>query len=199
MTARPSTTAPARRRIPRLPLAAAGRQATAWWGTRTARERALLSAALAIGVAALTWTQAVQPALHAIAQARERLPRLHADAARVDALVAEARALQQAESGRTDAASLPDALRASLQRAGLEASATVGATPGTDGDPPRYWDIELHNADVARVMKWLAQLPYLLHVQTQAVELARASIDGRDRPGSVTGRIRVSLPAERDR
>src|SRR5690606_37157629 len=120
----------------------------------------------------------------------------HADAARVDALIAEARALQRADSGHMDAASLSDALRASLRRAGLEASATVSEDIAAGDNSPRQWNIALLNADVAHVMQWLAELPYLLRVQTQVVDLARANIDGRDRPGSVTGSIRVTLPTE---
>lgn len=192
MSTRPAAAAPVRRRI-----AVVGQQAHAWWRTRTPRERTLLSAALAALAATLAWTLAIRPALHTIAQARQQLPRLHADAARVDALIAEARGLEQAESGRMDAANLAGALRASLQRAGLQASAVVSEEPAAGDGLPRQWDIALLNADVARVMKWLAELPYLLHVQTRFVELARANIDGRDRPGSVTGRVRVSLPVER--
>lgn len=194
MTMRPQTTMPARQR---MPLAAFRQQAKAWWNARTPRERTLLSVALAAAIATLAWTQAVQPALHTIAQSRERLPRLHADAARVDALIAEAQVLERTGSGRMDADSLPDALRASLRRAGLEASAVVSDAPAADNQPQRHWDIALRDADVARVMKWLAELPYLLHVQTRFVELARANVDGRDRPGSVTGNIRIALPTER--
>jgi len=192
MNTRPAAIAPVRRR-----LAGFGQQAHAWWRARTPRERMLLSVALAALAATLAWTLAIRPALHTIAQSREQLPRLHADAARVDALIAEARGLEQAESGRIDAASLAGALRASLQRAGLETSAVVSETHAAGDGSPRQWDIALLNADVARVMKWLAELPYLLHVQTRFVELARANIDGRDRPGSVTGHVRVSLPVER--
>jgi len=193
MNAPAPTTGPARRR---MPFAAFRLQAGVWWNARTPRERILLSVALAAAVAALVWTQAVQPALRTIAQSREQLPRLHADAARVHALIAEAQALEQAGSGRIDAANLSAALLASLQRAGLETSAVISETPAPDNDSPRSWDIALLNADVSRVMKWLAALPYVLHVQTRFVELARANIDGRDRPGSVTGRVRVSLPME---
>ncbi|MBO9355423.1 hypothetical protein GG851_15640 [Bordetella petrii] len=192
MNARQPATAPVRQR-----LAIVRQQAHAWWNTRTPRERTLLSVALAAIIAMLAWTLAIQPALRTIAQSHEQLPRLHADAARVDALIAEAQALQRTDSGRMDAAGLPDALRASLRRAGLEASAAVSEGDAAGDSSSRQWDIALVNADVARVMKWLAELPYLLHVQTRSVELARARIDGRDRPGSVTGRIRVSLPTER--
>jgi len=181
-------------------MAAARQQAHAWWRARTPRERVLSSVAAAAAVAALAWAQAIRPALQTIEQSREQLPRLYADAATVDALIAEAQALERSAPGRMDAASLPDALRASLRRAGLEASVEIAAADAADsaqGGPARQWDIALRDADVARVMKWLAGLPYLLRVQTDSVELARAHADGRDRPGSVTGRVRVSLPGER--
>jgi general secretion pathway protein M len=171
-------------------------QAAAWWDERTSQERILLRAGAIVIALALIWTLGLRPALHSIAQSRELLPRLYANAAQVDALILEAQALQGRQSGKIDAASLPEALRASLQRAGLEDSATLNETPASKGGPSSQWEIALANANAERTMQWLAGLPYLLQLQTQAVELERSNIDGRDRPGHVSGRIVVHLPAK---
>lgn len=171
-------------------------QARVWWKERTQQERILLRAGAIVVAIALVWTLGLRPALNSIAQSHELLPRLHTNAAQVDALILEAQALQGRQSGKIDAAGLSQALRASLQRSGLEDSTTLNETRGSTGDSSQQWEITLLNANAERVMQWLAELPYLLQLQTQTVELARATIDGRDRPGHVSGRIVVHQPAK---
>lgn len=172
-------------------------QAVAWWGERTPQERMLLRVGAVVVVVVLVWAQGLQPALNTIAQSRELLPRLHADAAQVDALILEAQTLRRSQSGKIDAAGLSQALRDSLQRSGLKESATLSETRNSTGGSSRQWEIVLFNASAARVMEWLAGLPNLLQLQTLTVELARANVDGRDRPGHVSGRIVVHQPAQR--
>lgn len=181
----------------RQQIETARQQALAWWNERTLQERKLLQVGFAVVAAALIWTLGVQPALGTIARSREQLPRLHADAAQVDALILEAQALQRGQAGKIDAADLAGALRATLQRAGLEDAATLSEVRGGADSAPRQWEIVLSNASAAHVMQWLASLPYLLQLQTRTVELARANVNGRDRPGQVTGRIVVQQPVER--
>src|SRR3546814_12014539 len=65
-------------------------------------------------VAALVWLLGLKPALNTIEQSREQLPRLHADAAQVDALILEAQALQRGQTGKIDAT---DILQAQIGRA----------------------------------------------------------------------------------
>lgn len=171
-------------------------QAMQWWAVRTPRERMLLRVGMALAVAALIWTQALQPSLTTIEQSRELLPRLHANAAQVDALILESQALQRQQSGKIAPAAMSDALNDSLRRAGLEAAAALTEIrPPSDG-PSRHWELVLNNASAARVMEWLSSLPYLLRLQTLSVELMRANVDGRDRPGHVSGRIVVRQPPE---
>ncbi|SHG93171.1 type II secretion system protein GspM [Pollutimonas bauzanensis] len=171
-------------------------QAQAWWKERQPRERLLLQAGAAMAALALAWLLALRPALDTIAKSRELLPRLRADAVQVDALIIEARALQSGQSGAIEPAGLSAALQGSLQRAGLGAAGALAAIAEPSGGPAQQWEITLQNANAARVMEWLAGLPYLLQLQTREVELARANIDGRDRPGNVSGRIVVQLPAK---
>lgn len=169
-------------------------QAAAWWNERTSQERMLLRAGAIVVAVALVWSLGLRPALNSIAQSRELLPRLYANAAQVDALILEAQALQGRQSGKINTASLPEALRASLQRAGLEDSATLKEVPASKSGSSQQWEIALLNANAERTMQWLAGLPYLLQLQTQTVELQRTNIDGRDRPGHVSGRIVIHLP-----
>lgn len=175
-------------------FAAARARAGAWWAARPPRERRLLGVGALVITLALTWALALQPALQSIAHSREQLPRLRADAVRVDALILEAQTLQRRQSGRIDAAALPEVLRADLRRAGLEAASALGAAPAAATDAG--WEISLTDAGAPQVMDWLAGLPYRLHVRIHTVELARSRVDGRDRPGQVSGRI-VVLPPER--
>ncbi|TEA80025.1 type II secretion system protein GspM [Allopusillimonas ginsengisoli] len=181
----------------RLQLAAIVQRAHAWWQARTSRERKLLRVGAIAVAGALVWTQGIKPALDAIALSREDLPRLHAQATQINALIVEAQGLARSQTGKIDAASMPDAIRASLERAGLAGSATVRDINTPQGESGMEWEIVLTDADVAHVMTWLAGLPSLLQIQTQAVALERASIDGRDRPGRVAGTVRVKLPTER--
>jgi general secretion pathway protein M len=172
------------------------RAADTWWLQRTSQERRLLCLCAVVVVTALAWTLGLRPALNTIEQSRELLPRLRAQTAQVDTLILEARSLQRSQSGKIDPANLPQALRASLRRAGLEETATLSQTGQPSNNSPRQWEITMHNANATRLMEWLAGLPYLLQVQTQVVELKRASIDGRDRPGHVSGRVIVQLPEQ---
>lgn len=184
----------------RQQLDALKQQYVSWWKERTSQEQTLLRITAVLILVALIWTLGLQPALRTIAQSRELLPRLHAQAAQVDALILESQALQRRQSGKIEAADLSEALRIGLRRAGLEeASATLNETRPAAGDKARHWEITLFNANAARVMEWLAGLPYLLQLETQAVDLARANVDGRDRPGHVSGRIVVRQPARQTR
>lgn len=196
MTTRPNAQAQARGTSWRQQLAGTQKHAQRWWAERTPRERLLLSLGALVAGLALIWTAGLQPALRDIEQARQQLPRLHADAAQVDALILESQALTHRRSGQINAGALTDALDASLRRAGLEASSTSRETGATGPDPARQWEITLSNADAQRSMEWLSGLPYLLRLHIDSLELRRASIDGRDRPGHVSGRVIVSLPVK---
>jgi len=116
---------------------------------------------------------------------------LHADAARIDALILEAQTLQRRRSGRLEADALPQALEASLRRAGLAAATTLSAASGSTTP---VWEISVTEANAARIMEWLAAIPRLIQVRIGAVELARSRVDGRDRPGQVSGRIVLQMP-----
>ncbi len=177
------------------------RQAGAWWNQRSGRERLLLLACSAVVIVSLAWTLMLRPAFDTIAQSRELLPRLHAEAAQVRALIQEAQALQRSQSSRIDPAELARTLRASLRRAGLEESATLSETAdltASDGTL-RQWEITLYDANALQVMEWLSSLPHLAQLRTPMLELVRATGDGGDKPGDVSGRIVVQQPERQTR
>lgn len=188
----------ARQMIERLELPQAWRQrgaqlhsgALAWWVRHPRHERLLLAACAALVLVALLWLVVMRPAWHTLSEAREQLPLLRSELAQVQAVVREAQALQQGRSARIDASQVPAALAASLRRANLESSVQVTA------DGPRRWSAVVHDAPAARLMDWLAGLPFLVQTRTESVVLERTNIDGRDRPGSVTGRIVLAQDAE---
>ncbi len=193
MNKHPRASGPSSPAVWRRQLATLEQQARAWWKARSAQERRLLRLCAIVVAAALAWVLGLQPALKTIAESRDQLPRLHADAAQVHAYILEAQALQRSPTGKIDGTDLTQALRASLRRAGLDDAFSLSETGGAAA---RQWEVSLFNANAARVMEWLAGLPYLLQLQTATVELARANVEGRDRPGHVSGRIIVRQPAK---
>ena len=163
-------------------------QVQAWWRDLSNQERKLLRLCLVVIVAAAVWWVALQPALNSIAQSRQRIPMLREDVAQVQAYILEAQALQQQRSGRVDSASILQFLHSSLKRAGLQDAVDISQSSVSD-TPLAQWEIHAHNASAALFMAWLAELPYLLHLQIVQVELARGNDQGRDRPGQVSGRV----------
>ncbi|MCC2595589.1 type II secretion system protein M [Pusillimonas sp. MFBS29] len=170
-----------------------GQQLNSWWRLRNQREQRLLQVGGIFLVAFLIWTIGLQPAVKSIRESSAQLPQRHADAAQVHAYILEARALQRRHAGTIDPAQLTEALQSSLLRAGLDDVATL-TTVDEDGETTRQWELSLFNASAVSVMEWLSEVPYLLRLQTPAITLERASVDGRDRPGHVSGRVLVSLP-----
>lgn len=175
--------------------AAARQQAGAWWAQRTPRERRLLRAGALVLSVALLWLAGLKPALDTISRQHDQLPRLRAEAARIDAMILEAQALQRRQSGRTSTADMPQALQATLRRSGLEAAASLQPAGGA-GSAATQWEIRLADASATHAMEWLAALPHLLHVRVTQVELSRSRIDGRDRPGQVSGHVILQTSQE---
>ncbi|CAM4050891.1 type II secretion system protein GspM [Kerstersia similis] len=172
-----------------------GERLRAWWSQREPRERKLLQIGGTAVALALIWIIGIKPALSTIEQTAQRLPQLQATALKVDAVIREAQALRRGQSGSIPAAELTPALQSSLQRAGLSELATLReAEAGFDG--ARQWEVMVDNASAGRVIEWLADVPALLHVQVRSLDLSRTRIDGRDRPGSVSGKIILAAPQE---
>ncbi|MGB3290818.1 MAG: type II secretion system protein GspM [Burkholderiaceae bacterium] len=169
------------------------RQARAAWQQRTRRERILLRTAALLLAALLLWTIALRPALHAVQAARQQLPVLQAQTARLGAVILEAEALARGRSGSIPAGDVEQALRSSLRAAGLEAVSDLSRPDGAAGGET-LWQLSFVNAPAGRIMGWMANLPFLAQMQTRKVDLARSIVDGRDRPGLLGGAI-ILAPA----
>src|SRR5690606_38039624 len=177
------------------PLAAQAREA---WQRRTPREQRLLKGgALLLGVA-LLWTAGLKPALESIDNARSQLPALQAQASRLNAVILEAKALDRGRSGAMSAEETEQALRASLGSAGLDTLAQFGPHPAGEAGKTQ-WQVRFDNAPAGRIVEWMSSLPFVAQVQTLQAALERSVVDGRDRPGQLTGTIVLAMPSKEPR
>lgn len=168
------------------------RQTRAAWQQRTQREQALLRGGALLLVAVLLWVVALRPALQTIQTARQQLPVLQAQTARLGAVILEAEALTRRRSGTLPASDTEQALQTSLRAAGLE---TVSILSRSDGVAAKQaqWQVQFANAPAGRIMEWMTNLPFVAQMQTRRVDLARSNVDGRDRPGQLSGVVVLVL------
>jgi len=169
-------------------------QLRAAWQRRLPRERLFLSIGAGSAAAAILWTLGLQPALERIRNANQQLPVLQAQFSRLNTVVLEARALERGRSGIMSADETHKAINAGLLGAGLDAQSKLRRLPDSPPGDLR-WHLDLDNAPAERVFEWMSSLPFAAQVQTVSVDLARTNIEGRDRPGYVSGAIVLSLPA----
>ncbi|WP_397473380.1 type II secretion system protein GspM [Pusillimonas sp.] len=172
-------------------LAPVSEQARAAWRQRTAREQTLLRWGALLLAAALVWLIGLQPALERMRAAHQQLPLLQAQSSRLDAVILEAQALDRGRSGMLSADETEQALRASLVSAGLDELSRFNTKP----DAVATWQIHFTNAPAGRLIQWLSSLPYVAQVKTVQVDLARSNVDGRDRPGQLTGAVVLAMPS----
>jgi general secretion pathway protein M len=169
----------------------ASRTGAAHWHRLSPREKRLAGLAGVVVMTALIWVMALQPAMQTVERLGTALPRLRADAARLDAVIREARQLSAASRPQVlTAGQTPQALREALEQAGLAQTASVIlASAGT-------WQILLDRAPVQEALAWLQDMPFVLRLQATEVSLHR-SVDeqGRMLSGVVSGSITVVLPA----
>jgi general secretion pathway protein M len=166
----------------------ASRTGAAHWRRMSPRERRLAGLTGAVGMMTVAWLVALQPALQTVERLDAVLPRLRADAARLDAVIQEARQLGTASMPWTaPAARTPQALRETLVQARLGEAATV-AVAAAD-----RWTVSLDRAPVQEVLAWLLDLPSVLHLQTRGASLRRpVDEQGRMLSGVVSGTITVA-------
>lgn len=165
-----------------------------WWAQRAPRERRLLRLGAAAVLAALLWWAGLEPAIRSIADANERLPRLRHDAAQLDALLLEAQHLERRRSGRLASADMEQALAATLVQSALDAETILSAPD--DSAAGAQWEVRFHDVGAGVLMEWLAGLPAHLPVAVVSVDLSRSRVEGRDRPGHVSGKVLLKAAAE---
>lgn len=167
-------------------------QARAAWQQRTSREQNFLRVGALLVVAVLVWVLALSPALQTVQTARQQLPLLQAQSARLGAVILEAQALTQSRSGVIPVADTEPALLSSLRSAGLDTVSTLSRPVGVAAKEMQ-WQVQFANAPAGRIMEWMSNLPFVAQLQTLRVDLARSTLDGRDRPGQLDGVIVLTL------
>lgn len=174
-------------------LARLGEDAGRRWARLAPRERRLLGIAGAVAGIALVFLLFIEPAWTRANRLEAQLPLLRTQAARVDALTAEARSLQRVTSGRMTADETRQALVQSLERAGIAAEvAPADAPAGTSGDA---WQVTVDQVQAAGLMQWLASVPGRTRLQLAQADLERPTDDnGRLLTGKASG-VLVFTPA----
>lgn len=136
-----------------------------WWLQREPRERSALAAAAAVALIALIYLVLIDPAASASERLRRSLPALRAQAAQLDGLLAEVRALRAkpAVAGATGP-DTPSALEHSLAASGLKAARIVPLANGA-------MQLTFTNVRYAAWSVWLAsaERDLGLHAVTVAV------------------------------
>lgn len=150
-----------------------------FWSERAPRERAVLLLGGALLVAAIVYLVAIEPAWTGIARLERSLPQQRANAAELEALLAEVKALKGRPAIATmSAGDARSALEGSLSRAGLKAARIV---PLSDGDI----QLQFSDVPVSRWAPWLANVERELGARSTAV-----TVTGRE---AVPGNVDVDL------
>lgn len=146
-----------------------------FWSERAPRERSILLAGGALLLAVLVYLIAIEPAWTGIARLERSLPQQRANAAELEALLAEVKATRSRPAVATmSAADARSALESSLARAGLKAARIV---PLSDGDV----QLTFSDVPVSKWAPWLANAERELGARSTAV-----TVTGRDAtPGNI--------------
>lgn len=127
-------------------ISALRERATAYWIARTEQERKFLLVGGAVAALALFYLVLLEPALEGREQLRRSLPELRQQAAQLEALAGEARAV----------ASAPATAVTPLTREALAASmAARGINPASLSVSGEYTKVQLSNVSFANLMAWL--------------------------------------------
>lgn len=154
----------------------------AFWNEREPREKTILSLlALVVGVA-LVFLLLIEPAATGITRLERGLPQARAQAAQLDALLAEVKSLKaRAQVATVTAQEARGAIEKSLAAAGLKASRIV---PLSDGD----LQLTFANVPYAAWATWVATTERELGARTTSVVAA-----GNATPGNVDVELALRL------
>jgi general secretion pathway protein M len=154
-----------------------------FWAERAPRERSILMVGGILLLAVIAYLILVEPAWTGIARLERSLPQQRANAAELEALLAEVKSLKARPAVATmSATDARGALEGSLSKAGLKATRIV---PLSDGD------IQLTFSDVpvSKWAPWLASIERELGARSTAV-----TVTGRDAaPGNVDVELALRL------
>ena len=121
-----------------------------FWSERSPRERSILLTGVAVVVTALLYLLTIEPAVTGITRLERGLPQARAQAAKLDALLAEVKSLRtRAQVATLSPQESRTAVEKSLATAGLKAARVV---PLSDGD----LQLTFANVPYAQWSVWLA-------------------------------------------
>lgn len=159
-------------------------QARVAWRGLSLREQRLLGASmtLLLGLAVgLLW---VQPALQTIDHWQAETPKLRSQAQALDALLQE-----QSGAGQAQGEDLEQALRRTLDEAGLKDHYQLQA-PAADDSPA--WQLSFTQAPADAVVGWLLGWPRQFSLRVVQAQLQRAAgADTQDSAGTLSGTVRM--------
>jgi general secretion pathway protein M len=146
-----------------------------FWSARAPRERAVLLLGGVLLAIVVLYLVAIEPAWTGIARLEKSLPQQRSNAAELEALLAEVKALKGRPAVATmSGAEARGALESSLGKAGLKAARIV---PLSDGD----MQLQFSDVPVSKWAPWLASVERELGARSTAV-----TVTGRDAtPGNV--------------
>jgi general secretion pathway protein M len=146
-----------------------------FWAERAPRERAVLMLGGFLLLAVVIYLVAIEPAWTGIARLQKSLPQQRANAAELEALLAEVKALKGRPAVATmSAGDARSALESSLGKTGLKAARIV---PLSDGDI----QLQFSDVPVSKWAPWLASVERELGARSTAV-----TVTGREAtPGNV--------------
>jgi general secretion pathway protein M len=154
-----------------------------FWAERAPRERTVLLIGGLLLVAVVAYLIAIEPAWTGIARLERSLPQQRANAAELEALLADVKTLKGRPAVATmSATEARSALESSLAKAGMKAARIV---PLSDGD------VQLTFSDVP-ISKWA---PWLANIERELGARATAvTVTGRDAaPGNVDVELALRL------
>jgi len=154
-----------------------------FWAERVPRERAILVLGGVLVLAVFIYLVAIEPAWTGIARLERSLPQQRANAAELEALLAEVKALKARPAVATmSAADARSALESSLGKAGLKAARIV---PLSDGEI----QLQFSDVPVSRWAPWLASVERELGARSTVV-----TVTGREAtPGNVDVELALRL------
>lgn len=152
---------------------------TLWWRQREAREQTLLALAAVLVAIALLWLLALAPALKTLRQHDARVAQLQDSLQRMQALQAQAQALQAQAGSALDATQAQQAL-VQQTTAILGKQADISPRPGGAS-------VTLRTVTPNALARWLAAIRAEAHAKVEQARIQRSG-DGW------SGTVQLSLP-----
>ena len=171
------------------------REAIGRWRALPARDRLGAGLALLLVVLAILWLGLARPALDTVARWQRDLPKLRAQSAELDTLLANVPGVHATPDGAEGGT------HAALHRAGLrgrsrlhDAVADGPPAAGSPAQPARAWRVEFSEpVPAAQVFAWLVAVSARRDLEVTRAQLERIDSSDDDSEGTPQGRVRGAV------